>query len=566
MSARMPLDSSPQPPPQETTVFPGTPPAPGSRRLASLGLTLGILALLFGAYRVFGFVQDDAFITYRYSANLRNGFGAVFNAGERTEGYSCPLYMAGTALLMFLPGDPLFRAKVLGVLFALGAIWAVMRLARSLGMPVWAQGAVAGLLGMNTSFSLSAIDGMETSLQAFLVTMAAYRFVEEEKQRRGWSSSLWLLAAALNRPEGLLFFAAALGVRLTGRLRRPTDATADSPVRTVRWFVAFLLPMTAFFLWRHAYYGEWLPNTVAAKQMPLETALNEKYGPAYLIRTLFVNLDGRPLQIGTGIVLWVCALAGAVSERLRGRGRAIVWVFVLCQMLVALRAGGDWMQGWRYMTAVVPLWMLLLVTAVQDAAAGLASRSRPAGRVMALAGTLLFAGVCLWAAPEFRQPEDGAISWAEFGWAADSRRLLHGFKMENTVTIADFLNEKIPAGSVVAYSEIGATPYFSQGLRYLDTYGLTDHEIAHLPEIARFRTGAVGDYTSPTTDIGKHLLRRRPDYVVRGISAYTPVPTILGGSYTFLDSTPLTNFKGKEPVVFVIWKRRTETAFAEERR
>ena len=34
------------------------------------------------------FVQDDAFITYRYARNLARGEGLVFNPGERVEGYT----------------------------------------------------------------------------------------------------------------------------------------------------------------------------------------------------------------------------------------------------------------------------------------------------------------------------------------------------------------------------------------------------------------------------------------------------------------------------------------------
>src|SRR5690242_3944590 len=73
------------------------------RQLEVAGFVVGCVLLLFGAYRVFAFVQDDAFITYRYAWNLRHGFGPVFNPGDHTEGYSCPLFMMLTSLLMWLP-------------------------------------------------------------------------------------------------------------------------------------------------------------------------------------------------------------------------------------------------------------------------------------------------------------------------------------------------------------------------------------------------------------------------------------------------------------------------------
>ncbi|HEX2896951.1 MAG TPA: hypothetical protein VHP63_02755, partial [candidate division Zixibacteria bacterium] len=34
------------------------------------------------------FLQDDAYITYRYAANFLNGDGLVYNIGERIEGFT----------------------------------------------------------------------------------------------------------------------------------------------------------------------------------------------------------------------------------------------------------------------------------------------------------------------------------------------------------------------------------------------------------------------------------------------------------------------------------------------
>src|SRR5690348_13028680 len=64
--------------------------------------------------------QDDAFITYRFAANLAAGKGAVFNVGERVEGYSSPLHLLLSAGLVRLFGsvDILFVSKLVGLAFA----------------------------------------------------------------------------------------------------------------------------------------------------------------------------------------------------------------------------------------------------------------------------------------------------------------------------------------------------------------------------------------------------------------------------------------------------------------
>nr|MBC8422663.1 hypothetical protein [bacterium] len=59
-----------------------------SDRTPTLPLVFALL-LLIGLMLVQGrCVQEDAFISFRYAANLLDGHGLVFNPGERVEGYT----------------------------------------------------------------------------------------------------------------------------------------------------------------------------------------------------------------------------------------------------------------------------------------------------------------------------------------------------------------------------------------------------------------------------------------------------------------------------------------------
>src|SRR5207249_2554680 len=90
--------------------------------------------------------------------------------------------------------------------------------------------------------------------------------------------------------------------------------------------------------------------------------------------TVFVNLDQRLIFAGLSCLLWFCALGGTSSERLRRHGATVIPLFVAMQVLVALRSGGDWMPGWRYMMAAVPLWTLLIVLGIAEVAQATARR------------------------------------------------------------------------------------------------------------------------------------------------------------------------------------------------
>src|SRR4029434_7187421 len=65
---------------------------------------------------------DDAFITFRYAANLVAGHGLVFNPGERVEGYSNFLWTILIAAGLRLGIDPVGASKALGAGFAVLAV------------------------------------------------------------------------------------------------------------------------------------------------------------------------------------------------------------------------------------------------------------------------------------------------------------------------------------------------------------------------------------------------------------------------------------------------------------
>jgi hypothetical protein len=63
-----------------------------------------------------GWMDDDAFISFRYARNLVRGAGLVFNPGERVEGYTNFLWTVLLAGLHGLGADLPRAARVLGVL------------------------------------------------------------------------------------------------------------------------------------------------------------------------------------------------------------------------------------------------------------------------------------------------------------------------------------------------------------------------------------------------------------------------------------------------------------------
>jgi arabinofuranosyltransferase len=114
------------------------------------------------------FVQDDAFITYRYARNVVRGHGPVYNPGERVEGYTNFLWMilqAGMGVVGVPFAVVIALSQVLGVLSGAGVVIILFLLLRkySTGPPLLAPlGAL--LFAANGSFAYWCVSGMETGL------------------------------------------------------------------------------------------------------------------------------------------------------------------------------------------------------------------------------------------------------------------------------------------------------------------------------------------------------------------------------------------------------------------
>src|SRR5262245_17389983 len=94
------------------------------------------------------------------------------------------------------------------------------------------------------------------------VFAATWRFLAERRApgRSHAGSALLFALATLTRPEGALFAALAGAFLLL-------EATRGRVGLRALWLfaVGYAVPVGAHLLWRHAYYGSWLPNTFYAK-------------------------------------------------------------------------------------------------------------------------------------------------------------------------------------------------------------------------------------------------------------------------------------------------------------
>jgi hypothetical protein len=241
---------------------------PPARLAPALAILCGIMAgaaLVRFAFNVEGywFLLDDAFISFRYAQNFVHGLGLVWNPGEYVEGYTNFLWVLIMAAGIAAGLLPETFSALLAILCALGLLATLASFsAKRIGWSnpfVWLP---LGVLATSRTFTAWSTSGMETMLFALLVVSANLRFVSErEDEARTPMGSIALFAlATLTRPEGGLFTFIA-GVFFLADVVRGRRRFASLCLWCLPWFAV----IGSHFLWRHAYYGYWLPNTFYAK-------------------------------------------------------------------------------------------------------------------------------------------------------------------------------------------------------------------------------------------------------------------------------------------------------------
>jgi arabinofuranosyltransferase len=401
-------------------------------------MVAGLLALAW----VNRFIQDDAFISFRYARNLATGVGLVWNRGEAVEGYTNFLWTILTAAGIRFGADPVPFAQVAGMVFFLCSLLLTYRLAAAAGLSPGNALVALLLTGTNFTFSSYATGGLETQMVTALFLagcLVAVRAVAGRADRRDALLKLALLAtvAILCRMDSaLLLWGAGVGVILWSGGADAGAGTAGRP-RAAWKDVAILLLLPLILLapwcaWKLSYYGDLLPHAFYLKAVnasTLERGL--RYFSAFI-----VSYNLFPF-------LFVCVFFfGRLFFRENRRLLLLAGVTVLWFSYI-LKIGGDFME-FRFMVPVIPLMMVLLVSGV----------------LLVLGGSVHHALTFSYDQETGVEPVamlEGHLTSPDENWEGIGKTLGRIFSGEDSV--------------VIATTAAGAIPYYS-GLRSVDMLGI----------------------------------------------------------------------------------------------
>lgn len=415
-------------------------------------------------------VQDDAYVSFRYARNLVRGNGLVYNIGEPVEGYTNFLWTMLSALpLAAGADDPLFFMHVASLILWSGSYAVLLVLAIAL----WSEGVWAGPLALlplalHWSFNMWFFSGMETPLVTFL-TIAAVTCVAFDPRRHRWAlpvMSACGVALMMTRPDGVVVFAAlALVVAVfDGRWLVRTPRTLLNPALPV------LLVWLPYQAWRVWYYGAFFPNTYYAK-----VAYLTYYRRGWLYLRQYAAVYGlTPFA--------VVALIGAAGAP-PGMVRRFLWAALLVSGATSfylVRLGGDFME-WRFLTPVSGVFY----PAVVVAAAVIGQRLAAARRLPAARQRWLACVTGALAAAVLAGLTRVALPWAQALGMPDQETipLLRRYTDPGRFdwrAAGHLCAQVVPATAHIATTSAGLIPYLCDR-PCLDLHGLTDPEIAHSP-------------------------------------------------------------------------------------
>jgi arabinofuranosyltransferase len=432
-------------------------PPTGSARALARGATVALVAVPFlilaiGAWR-YRWMSDDGFINLRIVRQLLDGNGPVFNAGERVEASTSPLWLYLLSLEdLLLPLRLEWIAVLSGMALTfvgaattvVGALRLSPRRADRATPVVWFPAGLLVVVAIAPSWKFAS-SGLENGLTVawiggcFLVLATWARAARPLRL----PAAVLLGLGPLVRPELTLLSIALVGVvlacewRATGWRRRLAIVA-----------VAFALPV-AYQVFRMGYYASLVPNSGIAKEA---SRAYWSSGWAYLRGAISPYWLWVPL-----VILVVGAYAPLVVALRRAaahRALVVTLTFAIAAVVDAVyvvRVGGDFMRARLLLPA---LWMLLAPVAVVP----LTRR---------YAGALLVAPWALVAILGLRTADDAPVAFL--------------FSPRNAVTTED-----------LGFPAHGRPPWFSGHGAYYNARLLPGRASPHDPVVAEYGVGAIG--------------------------------------------------------------------------
>ena len=489
-------------------------------------IILIICLFSFHTYFFSNYVTDDAYISFRYLENLKEGKGLVYNPGEKVWGFTNFLWIMFLFPLTEMNIDPLLGARIIGVICNVLSLFLVLFGFGSL-MKYGTRNILGSLfLVTHGAFLLQSMSGLETSFFTLLVLYALYilgKAINKKSPRLFFFLGLIMALATLTRPEGLFLSGLLIGHVMI------SPKSVGLPLKLImkRYLIGFLPVILAFVGSMFLYYGTFWPNSINAKVGFSSEQLFR--GIRYFVVFAMYN----PLSII--LLLMTCLFFKSANALVR-----TVFLFILFFMVFNIFVGGDWMDGYRLFHTAIPLACLLIpfcMAVMQKKILRSKMRMAPVSKILAVSLIVIFSAINLL---------NSRLDPHVYRATVDSY-------VHEGIKIGKWMRENFKSDSLLATNTGGTIAYFSK-LQIVDMMGINDTVIANRQNVPKEWKGIEkGD--------GKYVLSRRPDYIQFGSSTGSIEPYFLSDieifeSEDFWKNYDLVAYSIDKKIKLLIYERR----------
>ncbi len=212
-------------------------------------------------------VWEDFFITFKFSKNLCEGLGLVYEPGVKVHGFTSPLGTLLPALCYLADGRRshegalwIFRLLFCIPAFVAGGLLLIKTVERGLPEARWAP-VMIGLLYLADAKSLIfSVNGMETAFMLLFLSWSLHVMEKGVDATWLWTGAAWG-GLMWTRPDSCFYVAALMAAFVAFPVSRRAAAITGM-LKAAAVTTTLYLP---WFAWAWWYYGTPVPHTVMAK-------------------------------------------------------------------------------------------------------------------------------------------------------------------------------------------------------------------------------------------------------------------------------------------------------------
>lgn len=446
---------------------------------------------------------DDAMISMKYSLQLIQGHGLVWNNFGRVEGYTNPLWTVLMAPFnAFLSKQfAVLAIQLLGIIIVLASASVavkIVKMTKFIGKGHINLHSFLVIIFIFTYYPLLywTLMGMETGLLMLFILFAVYyllRYVKSGEMRDGYILSFFLILSYFTRPDSLYLACIIFsGVFFLSFGKRNKELIK----RFSKIVVPYIIVVILHIAWRKIYYDEFVPNTVTLKVFGLSPWFRIENGYGFI----------KPF-VRESMILIVLAIIAIIHNPTRLKLFLFSLFFVTC--LYQIVVGGDPWDYWRFLVPSMPFIFILAASTLIHLGNTLVARIPFKKRVSDVMLSLLCIILALGAVYSVNSRFLKQMWFSEGIYQVEYN--------EDNVLYALNLKEFTKPSAVVGVFWAGAIPYYSErdGIDFL---GKSDKYIARLKPDVSGTISSSGMKSIPghnKYDLRYTILTLHPDIIQR---------------------------------------------------